>query len=292
MPFIPLTTGNDVYALNGFIEDEDTHEIFGRAGNDKIDINVPNGTFYISGGAGNDTITTGVTGSTASFDVDGGSGNDVITGVGGFNYFAGDGGNDTLTGSFGQFTLDGGDGNDTLILGGFAGGILEGGAGHDLLIANAQTSQFTMWGGSGNDILMAVGNFSDSHQEYNGDSGNDTILALGADDLLDGGSGHDILRGGDGNDEIWGGFGRDTFVFTNRMQGGTVDYTDVIMDADFDAGDKIQFVGTGLDFADLTITDSADGAQVAYTDNAGIENWIVLVDVAAEDLLPSHFLFV
>lgn len=296
MPFtmIPLTDLDDVYSLHGHQDDEDTHEIYGLRGNDTISLTVPNGTFYVSGDAGNDTITVGQAGGRGFFEVDGGSGNDVITCRGGFGYFAGDGGDDRITASHGQFTLEGGAGNDTLTIGAAAEGILEGGAGNDTLIGDPR-SLFIMYGGSGNDRLEAVGSFSTLHQEYNGDSGNDTILAAAGDDLLDGGSGRDVLRGGDGNDEMWGGDGADVFVFTGRSQPHTIAFRDVIMDADPEAGDQIQFVRLGLDFNHLTITQGDQGAEVQYTETirgTAVVNTIVLVDVAATDLTAANFSFI
>ena len=285
---VTLTRHDDHYTLRH--PPADDYEIFGRGGNDVIDIDALQGTFYISGGSGNDTIMTGLTGSHATFEVDGGSGNDTIIGVGGTNHFDGGSGNDTLSGAFGTFWLEGGAGDDTLSLGSFATGVLEGGSGNDVLTGNAQRSSFVMYGGSGNDRLQAVGNFSHIHEEFYGDSGNDTITSLGGDDLLDGGEGNDVLRGGDGSDTLWGGDGRDVFVFGNRTEGGTVAFRDVI--EDFERGDKIQFVGTGLTFAKLTITDGVDGAEIRYTDNARIVDTIVLVDVEANELRAADFAFV
>ena len=46
-----------------------------------------------------------------------------------------------------------------------------------------------------------------------GGDGNDTIVANGFGDLIEGGRGNDTIVGGAGGDKLWGGTGSDTFQF-------------------------------------------------------------------------------
>ena len=94
------------------------------------------------------------------------------------------GGDDRITGTPFNDTLDGGAGHDQLF----------GGAGVDHLIGGAGTDWLK--GGAGND-------------EISGDAGTDGIRGDAGDDLLDGGAGSDDVRGGAGDDILNGGAGRD-----------------------------------------------------------------------------------
>jgi Ca2+-binding RTX toxin-like protein len=125
--------------------------------------------------------------------------------------------------------------------------------------------------------------------QFFGDAGNDTITAIDGDDLLDGGTGNDRLQGGDGSDTLTGGSGKDAFIFTNRAQGETVAYTDVV--TDFAHNDRIEFLGTGMTFADLTISQGVTGTEIRYADNADIVNLIVLSGVDSTTMHASDFYF-
>ena len=99
------------------------------------------------------------------------------------------GGDDRVTGTAYNDTLDGGDGHDQLF----------GGAGADHIFGGAGTDW--LQGGAGYDELV-------------GGAGTDGIRGEAGDDLLDGGADSDDVRGGDGEDVINGGAGRD------RLAGG------------------------------------------------------------------------
>src|SRR5207248_5111420 len=86
--------------------------VWGRAGDDQIDLSGLSINSFIHGGTGNDVLT-------------GGAGNDLILGGGGA---------DQLTGAAGNDFLIGGDGSDRIV----------GSSGHDVLTAGDISSQFTI----------------------------------------------------------------------------------------------------------------------------------------------------
>lgn len=106
-------------------------------------------------------------------------------------------GNDKVTGSAGDDTLDAGTGNDKVYA--LAGDdTVYGGAGNDQLE-----------GGDGNDQLYG----GDGNDKLTGGAGNDSVYGGNGNDKLDGGDGNDLLAGGLGNDVLAGGTGNDYFVF-------------------------------------------------------------------------------
>ncbi|MEV5953061.1 calcium-binding protein [Streptomyces sp. NPDC051987] len=118
---------------------------------------------YVSGDAGNDTLTVGAEGLAW-----GGDGNDTIYASGGDNIVQGGKGDDKLHGGNGDQYLSGDAGNDTLT----------GGTGND-----------DLYGGTGNDVLY-------------GNSGNDKLYGNSGNDKLYGGAGRDTLSGGPGTDVV------------------------------------------------------------------------------------------
>ncbi len=267
-------------------------DIFGDNGSDIIEANVNFGEYTIEGGIGFDEISTGLEGSTATFEVDGGDQNDLIEGVGGTtNNFVGGKGNDTLSGSSGVFEMEGGEGDDIMSLGVGASGTLNGGLGNDEMtaVADGEGEGFVMNGGAGNDYMEGLGELGTVEEQFFGDAGNDTIISIGGNDILDGGAGRDRLQGGDGNDTLTGGAGRDAFVFTDRSGDGTTAFTDTI--TDFAEQDWIEMMGLDLAFGDLVIAQGATGAEIQYADGAEIVNTIVLtgVDSTTVGLIDFHF---
>ncbi|GAA2731157.1 calcium-binding protein [Streptomyces nogalater] len=118
---------------------------------------------YVSGGAGDDTLTVGKEGLAW-----GGDGNDTINAAGGGNIAQGGKGDDTLRGGAGSQSLSGDDGKDTIT----------GGTGADEL-----------YGGKGDDVLY-------------GNSGDDTLYGNSGNDRLYGGPGRDTLSGGPGRNVV------------------------------------------------------------------------------------------
>ncbi|MFF7987492.1 calcium-binding protein [Streptomyces sp. NPDC007901] len=138
-------------------------EISLGAGNDKATDSGRLDGAYVSGDAGNDTITVGKEGLAW-----GGDGNDTINASGGDNIVQGGKGDDTLHGGSGAQNLSGDDGKDTIT----------GGTGAD-----------TLNGGKGNDVLY-------------GNSGDDKLYGNSGNDKLYGGAGRDTLSGGPGSDVV------------------------------------------------------------------------------------------
>ncbi|WP_170431713.1 calcium-binding protein [Ruegeria arenilitoris] len=102
--------------------------------------------------------------------------------------------------------------------------------------------------------------------------GADTLVGTKWADRLDGGAGADILTGGNG---------ADTFVFKNGSGDDRV--------TDFEDGvDLLSLEGTGLAFADLVISDSAEGAVV---DLAG-QGSITLIGVNSTLITEDDFQFI
>ena len=144
--------------------------------------NAVNGSVTFSNGNVSFTPSTNFTGN-ASFNYSisdgfgGTSSANVSVAVGGTQTGGSD--NDTLTGTFGNDSLNGGNGNDSLI----------GNAGNDTLI-----------GGNGTDFLVG----SAGNDLLNGDNGDDTLTGGPGTDTLTGDNGQDIFvfASGEGIDTI------------------------------------------------------------------------------------------
>jgi serralysin len=159
-----LGDANDTLAYTNGTDQIYTYaEISLGAGNDKATDSGRLDGAYVSGGAGNDTITVGAEGLAWGED-----GNDTINASGGDNIVQGGKGDDTLHGGNGSQYLSGDDGKDTIT----------GGTGAD-----------TLYGGKGNDVLY-------------GNSGDDKLYGNSGNDRLYGGAGRDTLSGGPGTDVI------------------------------------------------------------------------------------------
>ncbi|WP_300029334.1 calcium-binding protein [uncultured Roseobacter sp.] len=296
-------TGNDV--LNGDAGDdyldggEGNDDSYGGAGNDYILGTA--GDDYFDGGSGTDTLDFTYTGTGVTYDLSLGTitfahgfveyftgFENILTGSGNSTVY-GDAANNEFTGGAGNDILHGGDGND--ILNGLGGNDMQyGGAGDDLLIANFGADFFD--GGTGFDTLdfrfyQFSATFDLANEVVNLESGNtetvasieNVIASIGNDTLL-GTDVSNILTGGQGNDILTGGADADTFVFM------TGDGNDTI--TDFVTGvDLIHFEGTGLGFAELTITENQGDAVVDYGGDQ-----IVLTGITGSSLTSDSFTFV
>lgn len=223
------------------------------------------GVENLVGSAGNDTLT----GSSGENVINGGAGNDSIVGGAGNDTLYGEDGSDTLRGGLDDDYLYGSDGNDNL----------DGGAGRDTVryLGDAAlrvelgliSSQSTL--GSGNDLLINVENLVTG-------SGNDTLIGSSGNNVMNGGDGDDLLIGGGGNDTLAGGDGADTF----RLGSGTGD--DVILDF-ADGTDRIDFSGSGIAFADLTITQVGADAEIAFNGGSAMLTGTSVGLLGADDFL-------
>jgi Ca2+-binding RTX toxin-like protein len=167
--------------------------LLGAGGNDVI--RGGGGSDFLVGGAGADMIMGGA----CNDDILGGDGNDMLYGDSGNDRIFGDGGDDVIMGGTGSDMLYGGEGNDTFIgMDGDGNDIVYGGAGSDTLdlsaitealeirLANAGTDRGSVSGATQSDTIWSIENVV-------GGSGDDTIVASEAVNVLDGGDGDDTF---------------------------------------------------------------------------------------------------
>ncbi|MGR3759221.1 Hint domain-containing protein [Roseobacteraceae bacterium NS-SX3] len=201
----------------------------------------------VSGGAGNDTISTGDDADLIS----GGAGMDVIDGGIDDDTIAGNSGDDVIVGGEGSDMLRGGGGSDT-IYGGLnpafpdALNIMDDGADGRPADPDPTNGMDTIRGGGGDDVIFG----QDDDDVIYGGSGDDTIDAGIDDDRVQGGRGNDVITGGHGADTLFGGDDRDTFI------GGT-DGDRVDGGAGGDDFDTLDLTGIDFDYASRTL--DADG---------------------------------
>jgi len=216
-----LKLNGTAYSLAGVV----AVRVWGRAGNDSINLGGLSVVTLVAGGPGNDDLTGG----SGSDTLRGGCGDDELRAVSGNDTLSGGDGNDTLRAGSGSDALDGGVGDDQLY-GASGGDVLRGGAGNDVL--RAGSSADALFGDDGNDTLL-------------GGSGSDTLDGGAGNDQIDGGSGADVVVGGPGNDYLLGGTGDDYLDAgdgDDQMDGGAGN--DVLVGA---AGNDLLVGGSGND---------------------------------------------
>jgi Ca2+-binding RTX toxin-like protein len=234
-------------------------------GNDQVQMFEPHLTVSVTGGAGDDSIST--IDATAAF-FDGGGGTDSIdydnidgdnidmnaimpnvenahivngTLIGnGLNNnlqadwggrLEGGAGNDTIQVGGGGFnsTLLGGPGNDTL-LGGDNDDTLDGGAGADLMKGGNGLDTVDYSSRSGN-LTIGIGTINDDGEENEHDNvwtDIETVLGGSGDDTITGGVNDNLIVGNGGNDSLRGNFGNDTLsgnAGTDTLNGDAGDDT-------------------------------------------------------------------
>lgn len=139
-------------------------------------------------------------------------------------------------------------------------------------------------GGSGDDTIIGNG----GNDTLRGNRGNDSITGGGGDDFLYGGRSNDDLNGGDGDDLIAGEFGNDVLIggngrdrFVLESGGGR----DVIVD--FEDSQDLIALSRGLTFAQIRITQSADGALISIPITGEI--LATLTGISAGDISRPDF---
>ncbi len=215
-------------------------------GDDTLSSSNPNASFDWEAGGGMDSLVLDYSGATkavavvsedhdhgvnVAYDTDlshashieslwvaGGSGDDILSGTTGNDTMNGGAGNDIIVTTQGIDHIDGGDGDDSVGVDHmdwtsnitFNGQAATTSAGltmaDGLSIKNAE--QLVFLSGAGDDKL--VGGAYDDY--LNGGNGNDSLWGAGGDDRLYGGNGNDWLSGGDGKDSLNGGAGADTMI--------------------------------------------------------------------------------
>lgn len=179
--YVDHTAGVTV-RLNGLADD----------GADGEGDNVLGPVTLMTGGAGNDRLEAGPSGS-------------ILLGAGGNDMLVGSPERDSLDGEEGDDTLTGREGNDYLAGGGGADD-LGGGAGADEANYTAKAESLRLSIGDGADD-GAPGEGDDIHGDVEalaGGGGNDVLIGSAGANRLIGHGGQDLLRGGAGPDELLG----------------------------------------------------------------------------------------
>ena len=136
-------------------------------------------------------------------------------------------------------------------------------------------------GGNGNDSLEG----GDGSDQLQGDTGNDILVGGAGGDFLFGGGGQDTLNGGAGSDQLSGDVAsnNELFIFSEGDD-SLVGFT-----AGAGSNDVIDLSAHSgaLDFAGLSISDTAEGALITL----GATDTILLHDVAGNTLTEDHFQF-
>ena len=244
--------------------------IIGGSGNDTLrfrtdqDVDAENSGGYLSGGAGNDTIT----GDDRNDTLIGGTGNDSISGSTGDDILKGGAGNDTLDGggntdwvdytdatagitidttaTGAQVTDDGDGGEDTLRnierIRGSANGdeitvsnqSVDGGAGADTLVGSGDNDTIYVRNTeSAVNVNLAAGTMRDQFGDTDSISGFEGAMTGAGNDTIVGSEDADRILAGDGNDNVNAGDGDDTVIVNagnDTLTGGagndTLDFRD------------------------------------------------------------------
>ena len=190
-------------------------------------------------------------------------GNDVLWGSSMADSMLGGAGDDTMRGQGDADTMVGGIGNDHFV-------ILDAGT---VAIENAGEGYDTAWIGLAANTAFTLaanierGNLSGVANRLTGNAGDNVLVGdavaarldgAAGDDLIFGSAFADTLTGGAGNDTIYSYGGADLLVFVGAGWG-----TDQIAGFDQVAGAKLDFRGSGLAFADLSLSFGNGNTQVA-----------------------------
>ncbi len=212
-----------------------------------------------------------ILGSSAPDNLRGNAENNRITGGDGNDFLFGRDGNDVINGGRGADLINGGLGIDTADYGDGQGSRTV-----DLLNASANT------GDARGDTYVRIENIagSDNADNIRGDNAANTLFGRDGNDFLFGRGGRDTLVGGRGNDILGGGADGDNFQFRSG------DGADEIRGFNT-TEDRLFFIGTGLTFDDLSITNGASGAVVDYGTGT-----ITLNNLAATNLTTDDFVFI
>lgn len=188
----------------------------GNAGADAI--SAGEGSDFVSGGAGRDVIFAGA----GDDQVLAGADNDIVYGDAGADRIFGDQGNDMITAGAGDDAVFGGAGDDLMVAEvGDGNDVYFGDEGIDTLDMSAATANVTVNLGSG---ALSNGTASSSQ------TGSDTIWGI---ENVNTGSGNDTITASNAVNVINGGAGSDTFKFTST----TAANGDTIVT--FEPGDRI-----------------------------------------------------
>ncbi len=267
------------FADEFYTEDGRAVTVYGGAGDDILNRHTsnsggnPSAVFY--GQQGNDTIDLYTPG-----QVYGGAGNDefTISGTGGADVVNGGGGDDFMTISRMNGTINGGAGHDVVSLdlfytstvntqidlkaGTFQNTRLEGASVYHDITGTIHNVEQLIGDNESRDEFYGRGHVG---EQFSGRGGDDLLVGRGGNDQLSGGAGNDSLEGDRGDDLLNGGIGNDT------LNGGpgndTVSYANAAPD-----GAHGELVASG--FGDVTVNLANGSATGAMGSDIliGIEN--------------------
>ncbi|MFK7940176.1 MAG: Ig-like domain-containing protein [Roseovarius sp.] len=260
------TTSTDVLPDEGFNDPTDV----------PVDPDPDNNRDFVTGGAGDDTISTGDDADT----IRAGDGNDVIDGGIDDDDIRGGSGDDMIVGGEGDDTINADDGNDTIM---GDSGIYGDELPNDGTDPEPTNNEDVINGFEGDDLIFG----QDDNDTITGGIGNDTIDGGVDDDSIRGQDGNDVLFGGQGDDTVQGGAGDDTISggLGNDLLEGRAD-RDVFEDVG--AGDTIDGGTGGDDFDTLDLRGIGPFAienQTVDPDGDSTSGTVVLQDADGNDLL-------
>jgi Ca2+-binding RTX toxin-like protein/plastocyanin len=284
-----LTFNAATQTFQGVANSEDSSLSIKVTAKDSSNVSVSS-TFALNLVLPSNVTTNTITGTPLADQLSGLASNDLINGLSGNDTLFGNAGDDNLNGDDGDDILRGGLGND-ILAGGAGNDNLFGEEGNDILVGGLGTDNLR--GGLGNDILDGgLGN-----DLLFGDEGNDTMLGGSGDDQLRGGDSNDILYGGAGNDflygdagndvlysdagldSMWGGTGSDRFVLVAGQGADTI--------RDFALGEDFFQLGSGINYANLSITQSGANALIKVAGSG--EQLATVFGVQSSLITASHF---
>ena len=227
--------------------------------------------------------------------ITGTAGNNTLTDTAGDDTIDAQGGNDTITVTSGRDTVDGGTGLDLLTVSYAA---------LTVAIMNNGEGQFNEASGLGATSVtfsnierfnVSTGSSDDTIRTFVRNSFSDSIVTSG-NDLINGGAGNDRLAGGGGNDFIRGGTGDDildgegslTGVFDGSVQTLTFTGNDRLLG---DAGNDSLFGGSGDDTLEGgTDNDFLDGDAYAFiaTDGSLFGSGVVITPTNVDGSVGTH----
>ena len=229
-------------------------------------VNAGNGNNVIDLAGWSNTVTTG-------------SGNDAIrAGMGMSNINSGGGRDQVWVGGSGASRVDLGAGDDVAYTGGAWGDTLIGGTGDDQFVIISTSTIIVENIGEGTDYVwvgvsgytmadnVEVAYLTANNITLYGNGSANSILAFGTGSVLDGAGGSDqlfgssnadVFRGGAGDDAIYSMGGLDRYVYDTAAWGH-----DAI--GGWLAGQKLDFTGSGLSFAQLAIASGAGNSSVTF----------------------------
>jgi Ca2+-binding RTX toxin-like protein len=260
------------------------------------------GDDLVLGNAGADTVKAGggddlVKAGSGDDLVFGNAGDDILFGGAGGDMLFGDDGNDRIFGDDNDDVIEAGTGNDTVYAG----------SGDDRVLATSSDGDDVYWGEAGQDTLDysaiaadltvnlgsdaagpgSVASLQSGHdtifgfENFTGGSGNDTIVASEAVNILDGGTGHDTFV-------FQSAAAANGDVIRNFQPGDSIDLSAIDANTGT-AGSQsfVLFAGTGFTAAGQVIVTHETWDGVEHTVLAGNTNSDAVADFKI-DLVGDH----